>query len=164
MLRRRIYKAICQRLKATMPQLEYIDLQKGQIARAAESYPIPFPSCLIKFMPVEWTNTGGGQLGETVISVTYYTDHLGDTFEGGEQSPEAIADLDAIDEVYNALQGFAPDDMNPLNRVTDTVVEPGARYISYQTIFKTIFYQAVVEPVLTAKKTSTNIKTNTDEQ
>lgn len=114
-------------------------------------------------MPTQWSNTGDSQLGETIISIRIYTDHLGDTFEGGEQNSEAIKDLDAIDELYNALQGFATVDMNPLNRITDTVVEYGLRYVSYQTDFKTIFYQPVIEIQRVAAKPTTNIKTNTDE-
>lgn len=164
MLRRQIYQALSQQLRDSMPQLEYIDLQKGQLARAAENYPIPLPSALIEFRPVQWSSTGeGGQIGKAAISVHIYVDHVADTFEGSDQTSDSVKDLDIIDEVFEALQGFATESMGPLNRTSDTVAEFRQRFVSYRTDFETNIYQERTQAQRMATKPSVNITTASNE-
>lgn len=143
MLRRRIYQALSKRLRDHLPQLNYIDLQKRQMAqaRASESYPIPLPACLIEFRTVNWSGTGGGQIGATTVSLHLYTHHLEDTFEGNEGNPASLDDLDLIDEVYEAVQGFATDDMGPMNRTMDLIETFQQGYAAYRVDFETILFQ-----------------------
>lgn len=124
-----------------MLHLTYIDLQKGQMNKKDQNYPIPLPSCLIEFKPITWSNTGGGQLGSLIVSFYQYYDLVSDTFNGSETEQESLSILDYQDDLYNALEGFATDTLNPLQRVFDAKPEYRDRYIVLQTDFQSTLIQ-----------------------
>ncbi len=140
MLRAQTYRALANRLKSSMPSLQFIDLQKGQMEREDSSYPLPFPAVLIEFLPVQWGSSGDPQMGNTLIRIHAYDDHLGDTFEGGEQEYDSVKDLNLIDELFHAMQGFATESMSPLNRAEDQVSFDG-RYVKIRIDFECNLYQ-----------------------
>jgi len=163
MLRRRIYQAIARQLRDSLPGLQFIDLQKGQVARAAESYPLPLPAALVEFREVTWSNTGGPQLGNAVVGIHLYVEHVSDTFEGGEQHGEAVKDLDIQDEVFSALHGFATNDMSPLKRVADAPPVYADRYVAYRVDFECTIFQERSGETMSAPKPNVNIKLKENE-
>ena len=78
MSRSKVYKDIKDRLLEQLPELEYVDLQKGQFSNKAQDHPIPLPAILIEFRPVNWSDSTGGQLGDAVISCLLYTSDAAD--------------------------------------------------------------------------------------
>lgn len=141
MSRSKVYKDIKDRLLEQLPELEYVDLQKGQFGNKAQEYPIPLPAILIEFRPVTWSESTGGQLGDATISLYYYLDLVTDSFNNSEAENETIEILDNLDAMYDIMNGFAGDDFNPLNRLTDAIVEYKDKYVCYRTDFQTTLFQ-----------------------
>lgn len=125
-----------------MPILQYIDLQKGQMARKDQNYPIPVPACLIEIKPTRWSSTGGGQLGQTTVSLYLYMDSVTDTFDDAE-SESSVEILDSLDTLYEVVQGLYGQCFNPLNRVSDAVVEYRDRTVCFRTDFETVLLQSI---------------------
>jgi len=125
-----------------MPILQYIDLQKGQMARKDQNYPIPVPACLIEIKPTRWSSTGGGQLGQTTVSLYLYMDNVTDTYDNAE-SESSVEILDNLDTLYEVVQGLYGQLFNPLNRVSDAVVEYRDRTVCFRTDFETVLLQSI---------------------
>lgn len=125
-----------------MPILQYIDLQKGQMARKDQNYPIPVPACLIEIKPTRWSSTGGGQLGQTTVSLYLYMDSVTDTFDNAE-SESSVEILDNLDSLYETVQGLHGEYFNPLKRVADAVVEYRDRTVCFRTDFETVLLQSI---------------------
>ena len=135
-IRSKVYKEVRDRLLAGMPGL-FVDLQKGQMSNKSQNYPIPLPACLIEFKQVGWSNTTGGQLGDSLLSFHLFIDHVTDSFNGSEREEQTIALLDKLDELYETMQGCSGEYFSPLNRTTDAVVEYRDRYVYYRMDFQT---------------------------
>ena len=142
-----------------MPFLQYIDLQKGQMARKDQNYPIPVPACLIEIKSTRWSSTGGGQLGQTTVSLYLYMDSVTDTFDNAE-SESSVEILDNLDTLYEVVQGLYGQYFNPLNRVSDAVVEYRDRTVCFRTDFETVllFIENVVEQKAQTPTTKFNFK------
>jgi hypothetical protein len=142
--RSEIYKDIKEAL-SEIQELEYIDLQKGQMARSTQNYPLPLPAALVEFKPVAWSNTGDQQLGELVISVYLYVDLVTDSFVGSEAETETFELLDMQDTIAEKIQNLSGDYFSPLQRVADAIHEYGIRYMCFRVDFKTeIQYDSTV--------------------
>ena len=139
-IRSEVYKELRDRLLEKMPDLQYVDLQKGQFDNKQKNYPIPLPACLVEFKQVQWSESTGGQLGDCTISIRLYIDHVTDSFNGAEQEEETIKLLDNLDNIYENMQGYSGENFNPLNRISDTIVGYGERYVCYQTDFQTTLF------------------------
>ena len=159
MIRSKVYKSIRDRLKEKMQALVYVDLQKGQLSKKQQNYPVPLPACLVELNSANWTNTTGGQLGEPKISLYLYLDLVTDSFDGSELENETIEILDAQDELYEIMQGFSGEDFSPLSRTSDMIYEYGERYVCYRMDFQTTLFHddeppkmtGLPKPVLTVK-------------
>ncbi len=160
MSRSKVYKDIKNRLLEQLPELQFVDLQKGQFSNKTKNHPIPLPAILIEFKPVNWSNTTGGQLGDTLISLHYYLDLVTDSFNDSEAENETIEILDNLDALYDEIDGYAGDDFNPLSRITDAITEYKEGYVVYRTDFTTTLFQnkAVQQ---TASKPEPKFKFNT---
>lgn len=138
-IRSKVYKDIRDKLLAEMPELQFVDLQKGQMSNKEQNYPIPLPACLVEIRPAQWSNATGGQLGDATISLYLYLDLVTDSFDAAERENETIDILDNLDRVYEVMEGFDGVVFHPLNRIADAIVEYGKRYVCYRTDFKTTF-------------------------
>jgi hypothetical protein len=141
MSRSKVYKEIQTRLLKQLPDLQYVDMQKGQFAKIQQNYPIPLPACLIEFGTVTWSNAeNGSQLGKTTVRVYHYVDLVTDSFDGAEQESETIKLLDVQDSAFEALEGYDGEDFNPLNRINDQPPQYGERFICFRTDFATTLF------------------------
>lgn len=145
-IRSEVYTAVRDALKKSIP-LEYIDLQKGQMQRRSNSYPVPLPCCLVELRPVQWSNIGGGQIGKTSVRVHYYESLATDSFNGAESECESISMLDTYDELSDALQGLAGEHFQPLNRILDAPPD----YSSSEMHFVVDFETAIIVETDTAQ-------------
>ena len=101
-----VYKAIRDRLLSGMT-IAYVDMQKGQFVNKSQNYPVPLPCCLIEFRQVNWSSSTGGQIGETVISIYMYIDHVTDSYNESEHENKTIELLDKLDNMYERLGGYS---------------------------------------------------------
>ncbi len=145
-MRSRVYTEIRNRLLEKLPQLQYVDLQKGQFDKPQQNYPIPLPAALIEIKPKEWSNAAtGNQMGETIVSIYLYHDLVTDSFNGAEQEAETIKLLDTQDDVFQALECFDSDEFQPLSRISEHEPYYGDRYVCFGTDFKTLLYAELQE-------------------
>jgi len=139
-IRSNVYKEIRDRLKSKMPELVYIDLQKGQFAKREQNYPVPLPACLVEFGAIKWSNTTGEQIGDAQISTYLYIDLVTDSFDNAELENETIEILDTQDDLFDSLHGFTGKNFNPLSRTSDSPHEYGEGYVCFKVDFRTTIF------------------------
>ena len=140
-MRAEVYKAIRERLKARVPSLALVDIQRRQIERSTSDYPVPLPACYISFGTVNWYSGDKVQYGTCNLIVDVYLDNHGDTYDTAERCDDnAEALLSWCNTIYEALQGYSCDGMQPLSRVQeDTSIED--TYIHLQVQFNTMLIE-----------------------
>ena len=153
-----VYKAIKDRLKEAKPELEYIDLQKGQFLRMTENYPIPLPACLIELKPVSWSNIVEGQLGDAIVSFSIFMENVTDSFDGSETEHESIEMLDAQDELYDIMEGFSGEGFSPLCRKGEAAPLYDKRFVMYTVNFQTEFTSSHVKEMVLVERPEVNFK------
>lgn len=132
-----IYRALVDRAKEALPWLHYIDLNKGQMQRMADHYPIPLPALLIELQAADTSNTSMlHQLLEINIRLLLYIELVTDSFDGAEQS-DSMALLDRSDALHNAFHGFTTDVMR-LTRTRELTPEYGTRYMMLASEYKAL--------------------------
>lgn len=159
-IRSEIYKELKAEIKAKMPDLQYIDLQKRQFEKADQNYPIPLPACLVEFKPVTWSNTIGEQIGDAIICLHLYVDIVTDSFDGSEAEDDTINILDNQDNLHDTMQGFSGTHFAPLNRSYDNPPQYGIRYICYPVDFKTVITCPADQIITTAERPEPKFKFN----
>lgn len=134
-----IYKALRDYAKSALPWVVYVDMQKGQMQRIAENYPLPLPALLIETGDFTFSNAGEfTQKGSGIISFYLYVDLVTDSFSGAENETHTINMLDRFDELYQAFEGFSIDGITPINRVTEYRPQYGNRSILFRVDFRTV--------------------------
>lgn len=138
MKRSKIYKPLKDQAIVGMPYLVFRDLQKGQMARAKDNYPIPLPALLIDIGDVRFSNLSEHQQkGDCVISIYLYMDLVTDSFDSAEMENETIELLDHMDDVFQTFEGLAIPGLTPLVRQTEYKPQYGTRFIMYRVDFTT---------------------------
>jgi hypothetical protein len=124
-----------------IPQLTLVDVQRRQVERGALNYPVRLPAAYLSFSPIIWTSNGVQQYGETALIVDVYLDNHGDTFDDAERNDINAAEILAwSDKLYNTLQGYWCEGLQPLCRATeDTIFED--EYIHIQVAFNTLLIE-----------------------
>ena len=162
-IRSEAYKAIRDRIKAVMPEMAFIDLQKGQFRNMLANYPIPMPACLVEFKQINWTNTAGAQQGDCVISLYYYENLVTDSFDSAEQENQTIELLDRLDATFEKMQGFSGEVFNPLSRIADSM-EYGKRYVCFRTDFQTTVFHPKPNATQSIQKPNVKLKIKRNER
>lgn len=115
-----LYENVLARLESQVPELDWIDLEKGQMNFARP--PILFPAALIQLqLPKAENLNSTKQQCTALITVRLCFDYTGET---GNITPEAdrLESLDYFDvkqKVYEKLQGWSPSETNALQRVNE---------------------------------------------
>ncbi len=141
MSRQEVYIRLRDRLKELIPQLTLVDVQRRQVERGSQNYPVRLPAAYLSFSPVNWSSDGVQQYGETALIVDVYLDNHGDTFDDAERNDINAAEILAwSDKLYNTLQGYWCEGLQPLCRATeDTMFED--EYIHIQVAFNTLLIE-----------------------
>lgn len=99
-----IYRDVAKELREAIGA-KWADLDRGQLSRPAQDYPMPLPAVLIGVSDVQWRTATGCQVGEAVVEIAVVADCGSDTHAGGEGETEALRLLEMQDKVYRALDG-----------------------------------------------------------
>ena len=159
MKRSDLYKKIRDIAKAQMPYLQYIDLQKKQMSRPVENYPVPLPALLVEFKETDFTNVlKEDQLGNMTISFYLYVLNVTDSFDGAESENDSLALLDKLDDVFQSFQGVSCDLFSKLIRIKEEISEYGQNYICFRTDFTTNVKDLKVRHVETVAKSTVKIQ------
>ena len=93
MSRQEVYIRLRDRLKELIPQLTLVDVQRRQVERGSQTYPVRLPAAYLSFSPINWTSDGVQQYGETALIVDVYLDNNGDTFDDAERNDINAAEI-----------------------------------------------------------------------
>ena len=139
MKRSDIYKELRNHAALKLPDLRFIDLQKGQFQQQAQNYPIPLPALLIEIGDFRFSNLlEHQQKGDGMISVYLYLDLVSDSFAGAESENQTIEILDRQDELFETFAGAVVSPLATLLvRQTEYKPQYGNRYIMLRTDFTT---------------------------
>lgn len=128
-------------MKELIPQLTLVDVQRRQVERGSQNYPVRLPAAYLSFSPINWTSDGVQQYGETALIVDVYLDNHGDTFDDADRNDINAAEILAwSDNLYNTLQGYWCEGLQPLCRAAeDTMFEDD--FIHIQMAFNTLLIE-----------------------
>lgn len=115
-----IYIDIMDKLIADVPELFWVDLQKGQMNYARP--PILFPAALLKLQITKAQNLNTTkQKCDALITVDLCFDFTGNTDATTPITArnESLKYMDVKEKVFATLQGFKTANMNPLERVNE---------------------------------------------
>lgn len=117
----KLFLDISDRL-ATVDDIEWIDLEAGQLEIPEETYPVQFPCVLIDFPSAEFENeTQGNQQATLMVQVKLGIDLYEDLhMSDGNATPDrdtAVNRLGLITKIHKVLHGFEGDYFTPLVRM-----------------------------------------------
>ena len=139
MKRSEIYAAIRDVAKSEMPDVVFVDLQKQQVKRQTENFPLPMPALLVEFKNITYSNIGSkSQLGEMHITLWLYEALVTNSFGGAEMETETLALLDRADEVFEAFHCNTLGGIGNMTRIADLPCDYGKDWIASKTAFKLI--------------------------
>jgi len=145
-VRKELYTALRDRIKAAMPWVRWIDLQKGQADAPSKTFPLPLPCVLIEIKPVTWeTYSDNSQLGQATVSLTLIQDHSGNTVHGADSETESLKMLDRMDDVFQAIQDLSGNHFKRLVRMGDEVTRYKLRTVESRTDFTTTLVDTLEE-------------------
>jgi hypothetical protein len=114
-----IFTEILEKLTTTMPELKWIDLQKGQMKY--EKPPVAFPAALIKVtIPKSDNITKKLQIVDAIVEVSFCFDFIGKTNNKmlAAQRTKSLAYLRTVDKGHKNLQGFETEYFSNLSRIS----------------------------------------------
>lgn len=139
-----IFNDIFNRLLAEVPELKWIDLDKGQMR--IERPPILFPAALIKIQIPRSDNLNETrQLVDAQITVKLCFDYTGET---SAITPEAarltsFEYYDMVDTVWAKLQGWRTAEINSLKRTGQFDEERPDAYKQTNIVFTTSYHETI---------------------
>ena len=127
-----LYKAISDRLieklnfapEVELPNLKWVDKNKGQLIAFSQFGAIPLPACLISFPDINWQNAGNNnQTGLCRVKVILMYEVYADFDSESLNQEEALKCFEYEEQMYAALQGFSIDGVSPLERIKSSEEE-----------------------------------------
>ncbi|NCB68478.1 MAG: hypothetical protein EOM47_06480 [Bacteroidia bacterium] len=135
-----IYKAISARLKTEVPELAWIDYDKGQMnVKPGERPALKFPAALLRIeVPTASDITDTTQDASARITVRLIFEALKSetaTAYSEAKQDKSLEPYDVIADVYAALQGYETNHFNALSRKSSSDEKRTDGYFAYQHIF-----------------------------
>jgi len=120
-----IYNELVGRLRAGVPELAWIDVQRGQLSKPKGEHPVPFPAVLVEFTNVSFEGYARGlRKGTGTLKLWYATDAVADMHEGSETLDYALAEFEMIDTLTRVV-AFA----EGANNLGDVLDKTGERVV-----------------------------------
>lgn len=147
--------AISERLASQVPELQFIDINLGQLQ--LETPPVDFPCALIDISNVDYSScTGTRQIANVDISVTLAFKVYAPSDINSDQRSEAMQHYDLINKVAKALHGYGSPLFSKLTRTS--LQRQNQTYPRHFTMnFKTSYTESF-EPTLTPARPTPEIK------
>jgi hypothetical protein len=102
-----LFLSICERLKQAVPELNWIDMDAGQLDDRAENYPFLFPAAFIDFPAATASSLkGGSQDLRLDVVVRLALDIPYDTHQGAPDQRQAAESLKLLNSIQSALHGY----------------------------------------------------------
>jgi hypothetical protein len=114
-----VYKEITDHLEVQVPELIYIDKDRGQVEKENVLL-IPKPAVLIGFMRFEWSDIGNGiKQGKGTIRVRVACENYAESYSGSIDQDKALEFFDLNEKVDAALEGFTGTKFSKLIKTAD---------------------------------------------
>lgn len=136
-----IYIAVSDRLAANVPELKWLDLDKGQMNY--ERPTVVFPAALIGLtLPKAEDLNHKKQICEAYITLRICFDFSGNTNMSTPEANrlDALAYFDLVEKIYVNLQGWNTAEFNPLSRVNVSEELRPDGYKVVKITFKTSYH------------------------
>ena len=109
-MRLQIYKAICNRLTAQVPDIKHIDLWNNNIAVLSGGAVWPRPAVFVEFETIEWRQQQNrARMADIAVRLHIVTDAVSYNGSTDPKQDSALAFLDLINKVNAAMQGLRGD-------------------------------------------------------
>lgn len=106
-MRLQIYKAICNRLTAQVPDIKHIDLWNNNIAVLSGGAVWPRPAVFVEFEAIEWRQQQNrARMADIAVRLHIVTDAVSYNGNTDPKQDSALAFLDLLNKVNAAMQGL----------------------------------------------------------
>ena len=106
-MRLSIYKAICERLTAQVPDIKYLDLWNNNIASLSGGAVWPRPAVFIEFETIEWKQQQNrARMADIAVRLHVVTDTVSYNGSTDEKQDTALAFFDLLNRINSAMQGL----------------------------------------------------------
>lgn len=106
-MRLQIYKAICGRLNAQVPDIKHIDLWNNNIAVLSGGAVWPRPAVFVEFETIEWRQQQNrARMADIAVRLHIVTDAVSYNGSTDPKQDTALAILDLLNKVNAAMQGL----------------------------------------------------------
>ena len=117
-MRKIIYLAIIECLKASGVDIRHISLWNDNTAKLEEENGFSLPAVFVEFLPFKWSQRAQGVKSATMaINLHIVTETLADPAGGSDFQFEALETFDVIDSVVAAVQGLSGEGFNKFQHV-----------------------------------------------
>ena len=106
-MRLSIYKAICERLTAQVPDIKYLDLWNNNIASLSGGAVWPRPAVFIEFETIEWKQLQNrARMADIAVRLHVVTDAVSYNGSTDEKQDTALTFFDLLNRINSAMQGL----------------------------------------------------------
>lgn len=112
-MRKKIYKAIAERLRAADLGIKYISLWNRNTEQLSAQVAFEMPAVFVEFEPIQWGQMqAGARSADLRVRLHIVTSTLGTPEDGGQYQDLALEHLDLIESISAAIQGLCGDGFN----------------------------------------------------
>ncbi len=109
-MRKQIFQAICARLAACVPDIQFIDLWNNNVAALNGGAVWPMPAVFVEFEEIEWRQqNNGARRGDVAVRLHIVTRAVATHGHTDRKMPEALVFFDLIERIDTAMQGLRGD-------------------------------------------------------
>lgn len=106
-MRLQIYKAICERLTAQVPDIKHIDLWNNNIAVLSGGAVWPRPAVFVEFETIEWKQLQNrARMADIAVRLHIVTDSVSYNGSKDPKQDTALAFFELLNKVNAAMQGL----------------------------------------------------------
>jgi len=131
-----LYKELCQKVIAAIPEIEWQDLWHNQVTFLEDEHPFPTPALFygIRILNAE---DGGEKLQDLDVQIDMYHffETFADTYNGSFNQDSALGFLDNCNKVYQLFQGTSGNSYAEMRRVSFAPVDTGSAGNLYRQSF-----------------------------
>ena len=146
-MNKELFIALCDRIGQCVPEIRFIDFDRGQLSASSERPPVEWPCCLLS---IDYTNCRdlavevNTQLVMADITLRVAFPPAGETHN---HAPEKVRDmalqmLDTVEKLHDALQGETlGDTVSGLSRSRATMQTRSNKIVVFNLTYSTTFQE-----------------------
>lgn len=146
-MNKELFVALCDHIGRSVPEIRFIDFDRGQLSMSGERPPVDWPCCLLS---IDYTNCRDLAVEEnTQLVMADITLHVAfpPAGETHNHAPETVRSaglqmLDTVEKLHDALQGETlGDTVSALSRTRATMQTRSNRIVVFNLTYSTTFQE-----------------------